>query len=328
MERSKISQKSSINIMENINCIFCNASNEPIAIRENGYTGRKCNKCALIYISPRPSYSEIVNIYSEEKALTYAESIIPDDHSKRLIARNTLRLLKRYKKEGAILELGAGAGYFLDEAKKVGFEVYGIEPNKIQADFIANILNIRCEIDELNDSSFGGRNFEIIYHCNVLSHLYDPIGEFKKMNMKLKPDGVLIFETGNLGEVDNKYFTLFAKFGYPDHLFFFGKLSIRNLLEQTGFELVDTFEYSKVPLLLKNIIISAIRKPGTNKRKKLERRTISKVNRPRSTLYLKSFMKKAHGYLSYLLLYVLGRLMFKKGRPQTIIIIARKKSVL
>ena len=30
----------------------------------------------------------------------HAESIVPDDFSKRLVARNTLRLIKKYKSEG------------------------------------------------------------------------------------------------------------------------------------------------------------------------------------------------------------------------------------
>ncbi len=311
--------------MENITCIFCNNPSELIAIKEFGYTGRKCNICSLIYISPRPSYSEIANIYSEDKASAYAASIIPDDLSKRLIARNTLKLLRLHKKGGAILELGAGAGYFLDEARKIGFEVYGIEPNKIQADFIKNTLNIPCEITTLTESSFAGRDFDIIYHCNVLSHLYDPIEEFKKMNKKLKSDGVLIFETGNLGDVKEKYLTLFPKFGYPDHLFFFGKKSIENLLDQTGFELIKSFQYSKMLLLFKNRILDAIKKPRAEKNKKPAKKVNSEEKKPRSLLNLKSLMKKVHGFLSFVLLYKLGHLMPKKGRPQTVIVIARKK---
>lgn len=314
--------------MENIKCIFCNASCEPVVIMENGYSGRKCNTCSLIYISPRPSYSEIANIYSEDKASAYAESIIPDDLSKRLIARNTLKLLRLHKKGGAILELGAGAGYFLDEARKIGFEVYGIEPNKIQADFIRNTLNIPCEITPLTESSFGGRDFDIIYHCNVLSHLYAPIEEFEKMNKKLKSDGVLIFETGNLGDVKEKYLRLFPKFGYPDHLFFFGKKSIENLLEQTGFELIKSYEYSKILLLVKNIILDAIRKSKADKNRHLVKNTESEAKKGRSLHDFKSLMKKAHSYLSFLLLCKLGHLMPQKGQPQTVIVIARKKPCL
>lgn len=177
--------------MEDIQCIFCNRSSNQIVIEENGYKGRKCPKCGLIFISPRPTFTEILNLYCHDKSHVSAESHISCAFSKRLYAKHNLQIIKKFIKNGSILEIGPGAGYFLDEARKEGFEVYGIEFNNIQADFIRSRLGIHCEESPLDVSLFDGKKFDIIYHCNVISHFYDPISEFQKINNKLKKKELL-----------------------------------------------------------------------------------------------------------------------------------------
>jgi hypothetical protein len=49
--------------VEHIKCIFCDIESNNAIIEENGYQGKKCPHCGLIYISPRPPCEEICNIY-------------------------------------------------------------------------------------------------------------------------------------------------------------------------------------------------------------------------------------------------------------------------
>ena len=60
--------------MEDIPCIFCGKSIDNIAMSENGYKGRKCEDCNLIFISPRPTSDEITNLYVDEHAISYANA--------------------------------------------------------------------------------------------------------------------------------------------------------------------------------------------------------------------------------------------------------------
>jgi 2-polyprenyl-3-methyl-5-hydroxy-6-metoxy-1,4-benzoquinol methylase len=314
--------------MKDIKCIFCNVGSDHIVIDENGYKGRKCPQCGLIYVSPRPSFSQTINLYTNDKVSTYAESIIPNDYAKRLHAKYTLNIIKKYKKSGSILEIGAGAGYFLDEARKEGFEVYGIELNNILANFINNTFGIPCEETSLEKFSFGGKNFDLIYHCNALSHLYDPLVEFRRMNNKLSKNSLLVFETGNLGDVKERYYRTFTKFHYPDHLFFFSEDSLRHLLNMTGFEVIKIYRYSILPDYLKKKLILAIKYFSKSKK---ARKTEGKSNLP-ETLFqddnrsgLRQLLKKSNIYLSFALLYNIGYIVSKQGQPQTLIIVAKKR---
>jgi SAM-dependent methyltransferase len=322
--------------VEVINCIFCNIWSDNIVIEENGYAGRKCNVCGLIYVSPRPKYSQIMNMYSHEKAVNYAESIIPEEFIKRLQARHTLSAVRRYSNGGSLLEIGAGAGYFLDEARRQGFDVRGIEPNRIQADFINDRMKISCEENPLHMSSFNGRKFDVIYNCNVLSHFYDPMAEFKTINNVLRDSGILVFETGNLGDVEKRYYKSFKKFDYPDHLFFFGEKSLRLLIESAGFELIKTFKYSMLPHFIMKKMLHGARdlikgkrhEKNANRRNTNSNISFDTVQQETGKFNLKQVIKKANIYLSYFSIYKLGRLMPKNGRPQTVIVVARKRKCI
>ena len=319
--------------MEDIQCIFCNRGSDQIVIEENGYKGRKCLQCGLIFISPRPAFAEILSLYGYHQTNVSAESLVSQAFFKRLYAKHSLRIIKKFIKNGSMLEIGAGAGYFLDEAKKEGFEAYGIEINNIKADFIRSKLGIPCEESPLDVSLFDGKKFDIIYHCDVISHFYDPISEFQKINDKLKKEGIIVFETGNYGDVKEKYYRFATRFGYPGHLFFFSENNIKELLGRTGFEFIKIYRYSILPELfistmLKKVIDFTKSKGETNN---IGKDSITGVpffnisNSNISGVKFKQLIKNAYLYFLYFIRYKIGYVMPKKGRPQTVII-ARKEN--
>jgi hypothetical protein len=155
-------------IIEDTACIFCEKPSNHIAITENGYTGRKCYDCNLIFISPRPDVDEVTHLYTDEHAVQYADSQLQFDRVNRLGAALTISKIKRYRKDGSLLELGPGGGFFLLEAQRSGYRPYGIELNPIESRWINENLHIPCENRVLNEGSFGGRQFDIIYHKDVL----------------------------------------------------------------------------------------------------------------------------------------------------------------
>ena len=233
-----------------------------------------------------------------------------------------------------MLEIGTGMGYFLYEARKEGFEVYGTELNNLEADFMRSKLAIPCEESPLDVSLFNGKKFDIIYHCNVMSHFYDPVLEFQNMNEKLTKDGIVVFETGNYGDVKEKYYRFVSKFGYPGHLFFFSENNLKELLGRTGFEFTKIYRYSRLPelvilkMLMSENVIDFVKSKWTTKN--LAKTSISEVkssNMANSNIgrFIFQQLINAYGYFNYFIRYKIGYVMPKKGRPQTVIVIAHKK---
>ncbi len=311
--------------MKTITCIFCGSSSSHVAIVENGYQGRKCSNCDLIYISPRPSASDIATLYSEHHAVQDADVQFKFEGFKRMEASRTLLKIGNFVKAGAILELGPGGGSFLEEARNLGYKPYGIEPNPIEAHWINEYMQIPCETSVLSQNSFGGRKFDIVYHRDVLSHLYDPLGVFCDINRSMKKNGLLVFETGNIADVRPKLCKLFAQFSYPDHLFFFGEKAIGILLERTGFKPLRVFRY---PILLQIFMQKVFwgMKDQLKDKKTLENLTLRRDLDPNENrvLSMKRKLRLVYRYFSHYLGRI-GTLLPSKGWPLKLIVFAEKQ---
>jgi SAM-dependent methyltransferase len=305
-------------------CIFCGDGDGPVALRENGYEAVQCPNCGLIFVSPRPSATLVADLYRQDEAYVSAQSHIAGFGTLigRLYARHALRQVRRYVTEGRFLEIGAGNGNVLAEARAAGFEAYGIELNPVQAQFIREHLDISCtaSVEDLR-ARLPGVTFDVVYHCDVLSHFFDPIAEFERIHELLAPRGVHIFETGNLGDVKPHYFGLFHRFQLPDHLFFFSERAIDALLDRTGFQRVATHRYSILPQL---VLISWLRRlrdrirgpataPGSGSRK---------VRMTPATARSRSVVRTLLGFVLFVVRYKCGAVARKQGRPQTMIVVA------
>lgn len=322
--------------MIDIDCLLCGSEDSHVLIEENGYQGRKCSGCGLVYVSPRPSVDEIHDLYGHDEAGVTAQSHIASAFPKRLYARHHLDLIQHYQSSGRLLEIGAGAGYFLDEARKRGFACHGLEFNPIQRAYITEHLLIDCEQTSLRNSSYIDEKFDLIYHCDVISHFYNPIEELGLMNHVLNIGGHLAFETGNIGEMDNEYLRYITRFQYPDHLFFYGANNLARLLEETGFELVALHRYSLMPQLRLSRAISRLKRrvlgsspragTGLSAGKTPDDSTRKSTMHDSRTLSqsLRTLRINTMEFLYFQLRYNLGKLCAKPGRPQTLILVARK----
>ena len=299
--------------MESISCIFCDVDDSFPVIHENGYTGRKCRRCGLIYISPRPSREEIRNLYEVDEAVTFSQCQFAAESYKRLHAQLTLDILRGYASGGKLLEIGPGTGLFMNQARAAGFTPCGVELNRIQAEYIRYRWGLPCESRQLRDA-YPGERFDVIYYCDVLSHLYDPCTEFTVMRERLTPHGLLIFETGNMGDVRPDRLAMLPPFQYPDHLFFFSSRNIESLLQLSGFDPVRQFRFSIVPELRL-------------------RKAISRLNRRRSGSHIAATRGTDSAFSSSLLKarmtmfvrYRLGAYLPIRDHHQTIITIAIPK---
>jgi SAM-dependent methyltransferase len=318
--------------MEEIKCIFCDLESTQIVIEEDGYKGRKCERCSLIYISPRPTGAEIQYRYRDNKAKETAAFHISEEFDKRLHAKHNLKIIRKFISGGSMLEIGPGAGYFLDESREQGFRPYAIELNHILVDFINSQLMIPCEDSPLSASSFNGKVFDVIYHSDVISHLPYPVAALQAMNERLKEDGLLVFVTGNLGDVKPRYYKHYPSFLYPDHLFFFSEGNLESLLIKTGFELMEIYAYNLLPQMivhdLEQRIVKCIKSKSEVNTKNTHadnhERSPETMKPTNAKRRIKKMLKITYEYLLYILCYKVGYIVPKKGRPQRLIIVARK----
>ncbi len=139
-----------------------------------------------------------------------------------------------------VVDIGSNDGTCLNEFKKLGFEVYGVDPASAAAK-IANdsgIPTLNCFFDEHAVDkiikSHGKADF--ITSHNVLAHVDDLRSVFKNIYTLLKNNGYFCFEIGYFKEVlKNNYFDTI----YHEHLDYHHAKPLVKFLCGLGFDLID-----------------------------------------------------------------------------------------
>ncbi len=144
------------------------------------------------------------------------------------------------KKNGTLLDVGAGTGTFCNTMKKAGWDVTGLEPDETARQ---NALsNYQLSLQQLNVlHNLPNDAYDIITMWHVLEHVHDIHGYLQTFSKILKKDGVLLIAVPNYTSKDAAWYQSFwAAYDVPRHLYHFSPLSVKQLMKSHGFTVVDT----------------------------------------------------------------------------------------
>lgn len=194
----------------------------------------KCKNCGLIYVNPRLKPELIVKGYSEGTD----ELFVSQADGRAKTFERCLNTIEKYKKYGKVLDIGTAGGTFLHVAKKHGWEVYGIEPNKWLCDWGKQKYGIDIKAGTFFDHKYDENSFDVVTLWDVLEHVPDPRNMLTEIHKVLKPSGLLVV---NYPDVGSWIAGLMGKrwvFWLSVHLYYFTPKTIREMLKTTGFEVV------------------------------------------------------------------------------------------
>ncbi len=244
-------------------CIVCGGSSFKRSIyggycyRDKKYDIVRCRKCGFMFLSPQPGKDVLNSIYN-------ADDYFKDYYATRAGLKNyiegmsdfegsdktALSLILKIKKTGRLLDIGCAAGRFLNNARQVGFEVCGVEPNQKLADYAKKVYGLSVECATLDNAHLAKDSFDVIHAGDVLEHLPGLKENIDLIKSLLKRGGILFI---NQSFSYNKSFfnlclkinMLFKKNRYsrnpPTHLWEFNPRTMKRFLRNNGFNII----YSK-----------------------------------------------------------------------------------
>ena len=192
----------------------------------------KCCKCGLIYMNPRPELERIQKNYEAMADDFYTH----EEAGRRRSADSILKYLKKLNKKGRVLDVGCATGFLLDQARAMGWEVYGVELSSWAVDYAKNKLKLsNITQGSLKDAHYPENFFDVVILKDVIEHLTDPKETLEQVRHVLNPAGVICCNTPDIDSLVSK--VLGAKWWgiKQSHLFYFNKNSLNALFKATGF---------------------------------------------------------------------------------------------
>jgi len=214
----------------------------------------KKNKFGFYQVTPTPTPEEITKFYAEEfytgEYKNFNDSSLEvQTNDKEFfqsrwsdIYENLIEIDESLNNKTSILDVGCGWAQALLFFKEKGFDCFGFDPAIEAVNYgCKKGLNLRHAGLEGMDV-FEGKKFDIVSMLNVLEHLADPLNSINQIKKILKPNGILVIDVPN--EFNNFQTAGRDVHGLddwwvapPNHLNYFSKDSLSNLLKHMGFEI-------------------------------------------------------------------------------------------
>lgn len=190
----------------------------------------KCLSCKFIFCEPIPSEKELEAHYENYGRNDYLSPLTIKRY------HEILDSFEPFRKTNKLIDVGCGIGYFLEEAKKRGWEVYGTEFTD-EAIEICSKKGITMNKGVLHPENYNSEEFDVITSFEVIEHINNPQEELANFNTILRTGGLVYCTTPNFNSLlryrlKDKYNVL----GYPEHLSYYTPKSLKFIFNKAGFK--------------------------------------------------------------------------------------------
>lgn len=208
----------------------------------------RCNNCNFMFTQNFPLGNRIDRYYISSGYISHTDTkkgIINRLYHRvrKHMLRKKLRLVlnESHRKEGKLLDIGCGTGYFAAAIKKTGWEVEAIEKNEQARAFAHEKFKLDVK-DEAELMNYAPKTFDVITLWHVMEHLENLDTVWSKLNDILKDTGILIVAVPNNASYDaEKYGPQWAAYDVPRHLWHFAPATMQQWGVKHGFLLAARY---------------------------------------------------------------------------------------
>ena len=215
---------------EHTNCLVCQA---PALKPLNGFEKHhltKCGSCGFVFCKPIPTQKELNAVYEGYGRNDYLSDLTIQAYER------VLDSLEPYRKTNKLIDVGCGIGYFIEVAKRRGWEVYGTEFTE-EAVKICEGKGAKMELGVLDPSKYEPESFDVVCSFEVIEHINNPREELSSFNKLLRKGGVVYCTTPNFNAVERYQLGVdWNVLGYPEHLSYYTPKTLKRVFKETGFE--------------------------------------------------------------------------------------------
>ena len=197
----------------------------------------RCQRCGTVVQPSLPRGEALLELYRQMRD----EHYLDEERGRRATARRLLDAIGRQAPSGRLLDVGCGHGLLLDEARRRGYQVEGLELSDYAAGHARDGLGLPLRQATVADLAAepDPPRYAVIVLADVLEHLDDPLDTVDQCAALLAPGGVLCLVTPDPASRTARI-AGGSWWGYlPAHTFLFPRGTLRELLEGRGLDMAD-----------------------------------------------------------------------------------------
>jgi 2-polyprenyl-3-methyl-5-hydroxy-6-metoxy-1,4-benzoquinol methylase len=202
----------------------------------------RCRQCNLIYTNPRIDSSAREHLYSfqiqgDQKFVN--DWFIESADLQRSVWQRFVRILQGYCPSGKLLDIGCGAGSFLVEARKMGYDVYGQEVSPYFINYCRDVQGLRIYADFLDNLDLAAGSFDCVTAFDVIEHHPNAKLLVTQMHQLIRPGGIVMIMTHDIGNIFARLHGVHWRYIMPiGHITYFTRQTLTQMLADSGFQVI------------------------------------------------------------------------------------------
>jgi 2-polyprenyl-3-methyl-5-hydroxy-6-metoxy-1,4-benzoquinol methylase len=254
---------------------------DPLGTTSERFTLVACDGCGIHYIDPRPTRAEIHRYYPTDyvnyleegtpKLKTWLQRASEGDKAS-LLWRMLLKIRQTTARrfvpplhgERRLLDVGCGAGGFLDTMRLLGWSTHGVEPSPAAAE-IARAKGHDVTVGVAESLPDHGAPFDTITMSHVLEHTHSPSEALAQVHARLAPGGHLVLAVPNYMSLHRMLFgNAWCGAEPPRHLYQLDRRALARYLDRAGFTNVKIWSRTGSGSYVRGVRQTVNRLFGTN----------------------------------------------------------------
>lgn len=239
-------------------CPVCKARSTPWRTKHTpagAFPIEVCSACDYAFVNPRPSLAFLMDFYntsghSHTPCATPIETAVDAVSSEarfpnssldaRRIVGTMARLLHGATR-GRFLDVGCGYGFYVRQARQLGFDVEAIELASTERRIAKELADVDAQAISFEQFEAPAGSFSAILMSQILEHAHDVNLWMEKSHRLLSQRGVLAVAVPNFASAFRRVLQEKEPFiTPPSHLNFFTPTSLARLLASHGFRVAET----------------------------------------------------------------------------------------
>ncbi len=209
-------------------CPLCGSLRKrPIAAYARHHLAR-CTGCGLVHTALVPTTDELQSYYGGYPVHAEVSPITLKRYDE------LLDRFEGWRTTGRILDVGCGAGHFLQRAALRGWTAHGTEYGG-QALAASRAKGIAVIEGPLDPSNYPTGHFDVVCSFEVIEHVPHPAEDLERMVSVLRPGGLLYLTTPNF-RCTGRWLSGpdWSVVNYPEHLNYFTPATFKALARRQG----------------------------------------------------------------------------------------------
>jgi SAM-dependent methyltransferase len=236
------------------------------------YQVQQCRTCSLMFLNPQPTEDELAPHYPRETYYSLAERKTRTDRAGELVAKaqGAMKLLVAPLRSlvrstvtvvgGRLLDVGCGAGQYVQLARELGMDAYGVEPALDRSD------DPKIFAGTLADARHPDDFFDVVTVNHVLEHVASPARLLDQLKRVLKPGGTLVVATPLADSLAYRVFgRRWVQLDIPRHLYTFTTSTLRRYADKSGLHVTHVRHNSRPFQFLGSLLYLANDLTGTRR---------------------------------------------------------------